>query len=302
MNNWLKKKMQQLSDKLNADDDEPIDKLASKQEPDGSREKHVVKSKASGLENIEELKEVAIGAIINAIKMLGHGNSIVSGLAFHSRFADSSVENVALKALTQDADFIKQIKRTLKSKGINFKENLSVEVLHESALVDKVTQIIDGVGVEVLIPGETLRKIKARVVATEGITWEPEYILEPNGKTYFIGRCKDPKIDNGPKIHNDIAFVGIEEKNEEQYKINSYISRSHANIIFDKELGAFKIYRSRFLNNPSHKIKIYNTGQNDFTGVSLNQSAVPHVLKNGDSICFNDKIVLEFFILDKEAV
>ncbi len=90
----------------------------------------------------------------------------------------------------------------------------------------------------------------------------------------------------------------MEEKDEEQYKINNYISRAHAQIVFDKDLGAFKIYRSRFLNNPSHKIKIYNAGRNDFAGVSLNQSAVPHVLKDGDSICFNDKIVLEFYITE----
>jgi hypothetical protein len=230
--------------------------------------------------------------------MMGYGNSTVTGFVFHSGFADNAIENVAVHTLAKDPEFIRQIKRTLKSRSVAFKDDLKVEVVNGSALFDKVTPIMDGIGVEVLIPGESLRKIKARVVATEGITWEPEYFLEPSGKTYFIGRCKDPKIDNGPKIHNDIAFIGMEEKDEEQYKINNYISRAHAQIVFDKDLGAFKIYRSRFLNNPSHKIKIYNAGRNDFAGVSLNQSAVPHVLKDGDSICFNDKVVLEFYITE----
>lgn len=298
MSNWFKKKIQQLSDKLNADEEPALPKQADNPNAGVARPSASQAHSAGVLDNVEELKEVTIGAISRAIKMMGYGNSTVSGFVFHSRFADNAIENVAVNALTKDADFIKQIKRTLKSRSIAYKDHLSVEVLNDSSLTDKVTPVIDGIGVEVLIPGESLRKIKARVVATEGITWEPEYLLEPTGKTYFIGRCKDPKIDNGPKIHNDIAFVGMEEKEEEQYKINNYISRAHAQIVFDKDLGAFTIYRSKFLNNPSHKIKIYNAGRNDFAGVSLNQSAVPHVLKDGDSICFNDKIVLEFYVVE----
>lgn len=299
MSNWLKKKLQQLSDKLNADEESGLPKQPEDNDlVEGRKQGRAQAGRTASLDNVEELKEVTIGAITRAIKMMGYGNSTVSGFVFHSRFADNAIENVAVNALTKDADFIKQIKRTLKSRGIAFKDNFTIDVLNSSGLTDKVTPIIDGVGVEVLIPGESLRKVKARVIATEGITWETEYLLEPSGKTYFIGRCKDPKIDNGPKIHNDIAFIGMEEKDEEQYKINNYISRAHAQIVFDKDLGAFKIYRSKFLNNPSHKIKIYNAGRNDFSGVSLNQSAVPHVLKDGDSICFNDKIVLEFYITE----
>lgn len=298
MSNWFKKKIQQLSDKLNAAEEPALPKQRDNPDAGAARPSVSQAHSAGVLDNVEELKEVTIGAISRAIKMMGYGNSTVSGFAFHSRFADNSIQNVAVNALAKDADFIKQIKRTLKSRGVAYKENLTVEVLSDSQLTDKVTSIMDGIGVEVLIPGEPLRRIKARVVATEGITWEPDYLLEPSGKTYFIGRCKDPKIDNGPKIHNDIAFVGMEEKDEEQYKINNYISRAHAQIVFDKDLGAFTIYRSKFLNNPSHKIKIYNAGRNDFAGVSLNQSAVPHVLKDGDSICFNDKIVLEFYVVE----
>lgn len=290
MANWLKKKIQQLSDRLNADD-------ASAAGSGNADAPTPVSKPAREVDNIEELKELSIGAITNAVKMLGYGNAVVSALAFHSRYADSAVQNVGLQALVSDPEFIKQIKRTFKAKGVKCKDELSVDVIYQSVLADKVTQIAEGIGVEVLTPTEIHRKIRARVIASEGITWEPEYILEPTGKTYFIGRGKHPKIDNGPKMYNDIAFVSVEEKDEEQYKINNYVSRSHAYIVFDKDAGAFKIYRSKFLNNPSHKIKIYNTGLNDFSGVSLNQSAVPHILKDGDSICLNDKAVLEFSII-----
>lgn len=299
--NWFKKKLQQLSEKLNADDapaseyetgsmDEAKDKINA-----GTS---MVSPKRTVLDNIEELKEITIGAISNSVGMLAYGNTVVSGLVFHSSYADNAVENLGLEALVKDTEFSKQVRRTLKSKGVKYKDDLKIEVIHGSELTGKVTRILDGIGVEVLTPTEMLRKIRARVVATEGVTWEPEYILEPDGKPRFIGRGKDPKIDNGPKIHNDIAFISVEEKDEEQYRINNYVSRSHAYIVFDKDLGAFTIYRSRFLNNPSHKIKIYNAGLNDFTAVSLNQATVPHVLRNGDSICLNDKVVLEFYIMD----
>ena len=288
--NWLKKKIQQLSEKLNADE-EPASKAETGNTPGKS-------SAISPIDNIEELKEMIIGAISEAVKMLGYSHTVVSGLVFHSRFAANAVENVGLQHLAGNADFVKDIRRALKSRNVGYKNDLRVEVINQSDLTGKITPILDGIGVEILTPTEISRSKKARLVATEGITWEPQYTLEAGDKTYFIGRGKDPKIDNGPKIHNDIAFIGIEEQNEEQYKINNYVSRSHAYIVFDKEIGAFKIYRSKFLNNPSHKIKIYNTGLKDFTGVSLNQSAVPHILKNGDSICLNDKIMLEFYLID----
>lgn len=287
--NWIKKKLEQLSAKLNGDEELVTDSSVRNKKSDE-------KSGEPTFDNFEELKEISIGAITRAVRMLGYGKSVVSGLVFHSKFADNAVENVGLQALIKDEEFIKRIKRDFKSKGIKFKDDLSVEVLHESPLMEKVTKITEGIGVEALTPTEALKKINARIKATEGITWEDEYILEPTGKQYFIGRCKDPKIENGPKIHNDIAFIGIEEKDEEQYKINNYVSRSHALIVFDKEAGAYKIYRSRFMNNFSHKIKIYNTGLSDYMGVSLNQPQVPHILRDGDSICFNDKIVLEFSI------
>lgn len=256
------------------------------------------KSTKPALDNIEELKEISIGAIVKTVRILGYGKTVVSGLNFHTAFADNAVENVGLAGLIKDEDFIQRIKREFKSKGISYKNDFVVNLITQSDRANKVSSIVSGIGVEVLTPTETLKKINAKLIATEGLTWEPEYLLEPTGKTYFIGRCKDPKIENGPKIHNDIAFIGIEEKEEEVYKINNYVSRSHAMIVFDKNMGAYKIFRSKFLNNPSHKIKIYNTSLNDFTGLSLNQPQVPHVLRNGDTIIFNDKVVLEFSTLD----
>ncbi|MFV0606927.1 MAG: hypothetical protein ACK5NK_13925 [Niabella sp.] len=296
--NWFKKKFEQLSAKLNAD--ELTDETATDAKNEDFREVEKAvgenKSTVTRFDNIEELKEISIGAVTSAVRVLGYGKAIVNGLTFHTAFADNAVENVSLTSLLKDEEFTKRIKRAFKAKGVKYAEPFVVDVIHESARVGKVTKITDGLGVEVHTPNDTIKKVKARVVATEGITWEPEYVLEPTGKQYFIGRCKNPKVENGPKIHNDIAFIGIEEENKEQYEINNFVSRSHAWIVFDLDSSVYKIYRSKFLNNPSHKIKIYNTSLNDFNGVSLSNSNVPHVLKNGDAITFNDKVVLEFFL------
>ncbi len=195
MSNWFKKKLQQLSDKLNADDELPQQSHSgSEAAATGKSLSNQQAAAVSRFDNIEELKEITIGAINRAIKIMGYGNSTVTGFVFHSGFADNAIENVAVHTLAKDLEFIRQIKRTLKSRSVAFKDDLTVEVVNGSALFDKVTPIMDGIGVEVLIPGESLRKIKARVVATEGITWEPEYFLEPSGKIYFIGRCKDLRL------------------------------------------------------------------------------------------------------------
>lgn len=290
--NRFKKIFNQIAAKLNADEtpsDRPPRELATSQKQPTPTPPVIA--------NIEELKEISIGAITQTVRMLGYGKTVVSGLTFHSAFADNAVENVSLSGLLKDEEFIKRIKREFKSKGISYKEDLVTELVTDSKLVTKVTKILEGIGVEVQTPAETLKKTKATLIATEGVTWEPVYILEPREKPYYIGRGRHPKIENGPKIQNDIAFVGIEEKEEETFKINNYVSRSQAVIVFDKNIGAYKIYRSRFLTNPSNKIKIYNTSLNDFTGIGLNQPQAPHILKNGDTIVFNDKIVLEFSII-----
>ena len=301
--NWFKKKIEQLSERLNADEDF-LDKAGTGKTPDGENNTAQPESSktqpataGSQVANIEELKEIVSGAVSNTVRMLGYGTTTVSGLVFHSRYKDNAIENVGLLTLIKDQKFVNRIKRELKSRGIAYKDNLTLELVADPENAGKFTTIIDGIGVEVLTPKDTARKLNARVIATEGILWEPEYVLEPTGKHYFIGRGKDPKIENGPKIHNDIAFIGIEEKNEEQYKINNFISRSHAVIVFDKEIGAYKLYRSKFLHNPAHKIKVFNTSLDDFTGVTLGNAAVPHILKNGDAICFNDKVVLEFYLI-----
>lgn len=301
--NWFKKKFEQFSEKLNADDTSfgSVEKKGAAEEAAKTPATPKTPERATvsvRVDNIEELKEITLGAISQTVRMLGYSNTVISGLVFHSAYKDNAIENVGLMSLMKDPQFINRIKREFKSRGIAYKEELGLDLIHESPDTAKVTAITDGIGVEVLTPKDILKKRNARLVATEGITWEPEYILEPSGKHYFIGRGKDPKIENGPKIHNDIAFVGIEEKNEEQYKINNFISRSNAAIVFDKEIGAYKLFRSKFLNNPSNKIKVFNASLDDFSGISLSNAAVPHILKNGDSICFNDTIVLEFQLLD----
>ncbi|MFT3904618.1 MAG: hypothetical protein QM727_15710 [Niabella sp.] len=250
-------------------------------------------------ENVEELKEISIGAITQSVKMLAHGNTVVSGLRFHTIYAPAAVEAVGFSSLVKDEDFIKQIKRNFKSIGVKYRDDLAVEIVYESKQLSALTPITSLTAVEVITPNTPQTAQRAQLRATEGITWEDAYILEPVHKQYFIGRCKSPKIENGPKIHNDIAFVGIEEKNEPQYEINNYVSRSHAYIVYDAALGVYKLFRSRFLNNPSHKLKIYNPGVDSFQEINLNQSLVPHVLKDGDNICFNDKVVLEFKLINE---
>ena len=287
MSNWLKKKFQQLSKTLNADDTPVTTHVAPGQTSD-----------SVPLDNVEELKEITIGAITKSVRMLGYGNVVISELEFHSKYDPAAVESTALHSLAQDTGFRDQLKRAFMAKGISYKEDLQWRVIYNSENINNITRVTDAIGVAVLTPREVAKKIKARIVATEGITWEPEYILEPTSTSYFIGRGREVKLDKGPKIHNHIAFIGIEEKNEERYKINSHVSRSHAYIVYEENLGAFVLYRSKFLNDPSHKIKVFDAlHSRSAASTSLSQSAVPYVLKDGDIICFNDKVVLEFHLI-----
>ena len=285
--NWLKKKLNKLVDKLNSDetDDTGFSAVAPTEKPLVAAER---------FDNIEEFKEISTGVIIEIVRLLGYSKSQVSQIIFNTSLSENAVESQALKLISHDAGFLKELKRALRNKNVAYTDELAVHTNYNIADIGKFTKVNDLIGVEVLTPQEAGKRIKASLKAVQGILWQNEYIIEPREMPFLIGRCKEPVLPSGAKIKNDIAFIGIEEIDEQQYKINSNVSRAHAVIMFDETMGAFVLYRSKQLKNPAQKLRVVNSKKYNDEGVSIHQSTVPHILKDGDHIYFNEAAVLSF--------
>ncbi|TXH54854.1 MAG: hypothetical protein E6Q89_07430 [Bacteroidia bacterium] len=288
--NWLKKKLNQIVDKLNSDD--TYDTSFSE-----VKKQEKIVSASQKYDNIEEFKEISSNIIVENVRLLSYSKTKVSQIIFYTSLSENAVESQALKHISNDEGFIKDLKRALRSKSISYTDDLSVHTNYNIQSLSKYTKVNEVIGVEVLTPQTAGRKIKASLKAVQGVLWQDEYMIEPRDLPYFIGRCLEPEMPNGAKLKNDIAFVGIEEKNEEQYKINSHVSRSHAVIMYDESVGAFALYRSKYLKNPAQKLKVVNSKNYNDEGVAINQSTVPHILKDGDYIYLNESVILAFHIL-----
>ena len=62
------------------------------------------------IDNIWRVERTSMALLQRLSGMLSYGKSVVSGLVFHSKFADIAVENVGLQALIKDENLSKELK------------------------------------------------------------------------------------------------------------------------------------------------------------------------------------------------
>ncbi len=91
---------------------------------------------------------------------------------------------------------------------------------------------------------------------------------------------------------NTIAF-----SSSSQDKSNKYISRQHAHIEWNKEVGAFFLYPDEGGVPPRNKIKVQ---ANDGSIIRLQTTKVGHQLAEGDQIVLGEMALLKFSYEDTE--
>lgn len=243
-----------------------------------------------------ELEEFTISKIILDSPLAFSGVKL-SGISIHFRNGRTAPEVVAgQKIFENNTQFLHKLQRELTAHGIGYTDHLKIKLIYNSKSIDQVAQINKNIGVEVFTPQQTAEKFKGKIVIHEGFAWENEYILEPiPDKFYNIGRGKNPKLDNGLRVRNDIAFISLDEVKEEKYQLNNYVSRTILQIFYDESNNEFILKRSGMLgNNLKHKVKVFSTTISGFQETNLSHSTMNYTLQNGDQIMINDKITLEF--------
>lgn len=111
-------------------------------------------------------------------------------------------------------------------------------------------------------------------------------ITSENGKIN-IGRERRVQVKDGFFRKNDIAFPGSSENEN-----NKYISRQHAHIEWNNDMGCFMIFADEGGIPPGNKIKIRT--HKDENLIKLNSTEIGHQLQEGDQIILGESAVIEF--------
>jgi hypothetical protein len=112
------------------------------------------------------------------------------------------------------------------------------------------------------------------------------YVLTSTGGKVCIGREKKVQTGEGFMRENTIAF-----STNTQDKSNKFISRQHAHIEWNKEVGAFFLYPDEGGVPPRNKIKVQT---DDGAIIRLQTTKVGHHLQEGDQIVLGETALLKF--------
>jgi hypothetical protein len=119
-----------------------------------------------------------------------------------------------------------------------------------------------------------------------------KYVLTDKGGKVCIGREKRVQTGEGFMRENTIAFPSSSQNNS-----NKYVSRQHAHIEWNRDMGAFFLYADEGGIPPKNKIKV-QTANGDV--IRLQSTQVGHHLQEGDQIVLGESALLQFSYADAE--
>lgn len=112
-----------------------------------------------------------------------------------------------------------------------------------------------------------------------------EYCQKNQGYNIGIGSC--PRLDNGQFRNNEIAIDDNPQSID--FEHNKYVSRSHAHITYED--NNFKLYVERGGTRVAGKTTIVVRNRKE---ILLNYAGTGILLRNGDQIILNRKVILLF--------
>jgi len=130
------------------------------------------------------------------------------------------------------------------------------------------------------------QQVTIHIKALSGKTALPEYTISTESAKFNIGRDEKAQSDEGYFRTNHIAFPS-----ESEDERNKYISRLHAHIEWDKNLGKFLIFADEGGIPPRNKVK-HRSARTEKV-VKLIATQIGQELEDGDQIILGESVVLE---------
>ncbi|RYZ28046.1 MAG: FHA domain-containing protein [Chitinophagaceae bacterium] len=165
---------------------------------------------------------------------------------------------------------------------------LFVEVLPPEAVKSKDLPVALHVSTKKQPVLTTLTTAYLRII--NGEAEKEQYTLTDKGSKVCIGREKRVQTDEGFLRENTIAFPSTSENAS-----NKYISRQHAHIEWNKDVGGFFLYADDGGIPPKNKIKI-QTENGDV--IRLSSTHVGHHLQEGDQIVLGESALMQFSYME----
>lgn len=172
--------------------------------------------------------------------------------------------------------------------AINLPADWTLEVIFTDAFPPEATkaQWVDA-AIFIKTNRQTIQKeAKAFIKVFTGTAEKEEYEIESRSGKIYIGREKKVQAGNGFYRINAIAFPGDSEDDA-----NKFISRQHAHIEWDNEMGAFLLYADEGGLPPRNKVKVRSINGDV---VKLQTDKVGHLLQEGDQIMLGNGALLGF--------
>ncbi|MDR1763247.1 MAG: FHA domain-containing protein [Dysgonamonadaceae bacterium] len=196
----------------------------------------LLNKKPIAADNAVDLRASIIEAVKTRMKPLAFSESLSD--SFTLWIAD---EADLLQVEARKPAFVSALKTALDNADLTaVAENLSVNVAPLPAGV-KCDKLADGVYLQIISPEKTIisHKARIRIVNATGNgslvdNCEKITLDSSKKKIYRIGRGKTPTMDKGYR-ENDIAVS--DDKKSPEYDRNKYVSRKHADIVFDEKRG-----------------------------------------------------------------
>lgn len=134
---------------------------------------------------------------------------------------------------------------------------------------------------------QTIQKeATAYITVLTGTAEKETYEISSASGKIYIGREKKVQAGNGFYRINNIAFPG-----ESEDEANKFISRQHAHIEWNNDMGAFLLYADEGGLPPRNKVKVRSTNGDV---VKLQTDKVGHLLQEGDQIMLGNSALLGF--------
>ncbi|WP_293783154.1 FHA domain-containing protein [uncultured Pedobacter sp.] len=219
----------------------------------------------------------------------GEGANIKGlGIFIHCGPAERHVYEAAV--FTEDLDQLQnEIQRISDDYSLDLPSGWSLTVAFDEAFPDDAVEM-QQLPVALLVKTKThfvKQQAKAYLKALSGKTLQPSYEITSAGGKYNIGRDEKAQSDEGYFRTNHIAFPS--ESDDER---NKYISRQHAHIEWDTNLGKFLIFADEGGIPPRNKVKL-RSALTEKT-VKLHATQIGQELAEGDQIILGESVVLEF--------
>lgn len=131
---------------------------------------------------------------------------------------------------------------------------------------------------------------KACIRVVNGEAEQEAYTISDKSGRICIGREKRVQTPEGFMRENNIAFPSTSRNNS-----NKYVSRQHAHIEWNKDVGGFFLYADEGGIPPRNKIKV-QTRNGDI--IRLQSTQVGHHLQEGDQIVLGESALLQFSYLE----